>query len=174
MERQVPLELEAAKKLGYNIGIKLIRGAYMNEERRLAKEQGYESPVQDTIEDTHRNYNTNMGLIFQTMRANDRVFLGSHNQESCELAKKYVVQYGLNKNQVNFGQLKAFSDQITGVLATEGFTVFKYLPYGPTETVMPYLVRRGQESKQVLREQRFQNEFLKAEIKRRLMLGKNK
>ena len=48
--------------------------------------------------------------------------------------------------------------------------VYKYLPYGPTETTMPYLVRRGQESKQVLREQEFQNTFLKNEIKRRLSL----
>jgi proline dehydrogenase len=56
-------------------------------------------------------------------------------------------------------------------LASENFTVYKYLPYGPTDTVMPYLVRRGQESRQVLREQKFQNEFLKGEIKRRLTLG---
>ncbi|TNV83788.1 hypothetical protein FGO68_gene8537 [Halteria grandinella] len=171
MERQVPLEIEASKKLGYNLGIKLIRGAYMSEERRLAKEQGYESPIQETIEDTHRNYNKNMALIFANLRPNDKIFLGSHNQESCELAKKLFVQHNLAHKQVNFGQLKAFSDQITGVLSAEGYNVYKYLPYGPTETVMPYLVRRGQESKQVLREQRFQNEYLKAEIKRRLTLG---
>ncbi len=68
-------------------------------------------------------------------------------------------------------QLKGFSDQITGTLANEGYQVYKYLPYGPTDTVMPYLVRRGQESRQVLREQKFQNEFLKAEIYRRITLG---
>ncbi len=68
-------------------------------------------------------------------------------------------------------QLKGFSDQITGTLANEGYKVFKYLPYGPTDTVMPYLVRRGQESRQVLREQKFQNEFLKAEIYRRMTFG---
>jgi proline dehydrogenase len=67
--------------------------------------------------------------------------------ETCELGKKLVVQHGLTQKQVTFGQLKAFSDQITGTLAAEGFNVIKYLPYGPTETVMPYLVRRGQESK---------------------------
>jgi proline dehydrogenase len=68
-----------------------------------------------------------------------------------------------------FGQLRGFSDQITEVLAAEKFRVYKYIPFGPTEQVMPYLVRRGQESRQVLREQKFQNEILKAEIRSRIL-----
>ena len=56
---------------------------------------------------------------------------------------------------MRFGQLKGFSDQITNKLAQQDYKVYKYLPYGPTETVMPYLIRRGQESRQVLREQEF-------------------
>jgi len=52
-----------------------------------------------------------------------------------------------NDPRARFAQLKGFSDQLTGSLAQEGFRVYKYLPYGPTETVMPYLVRRGQESR---------------------------
>ena len=118
----------------------------MNEERRLAKEGGYESPIQETIEDTHRNYNTNLKLILANLGPQDRVFLGSHNLESVEIAKKIIKEQGLSNKQVQFGQLKGFSDQITGTLANEGFSVAKYLPYGPTDTVMPYLVRRGQES----------------------------
>ena len=100
------------------------------------------------------------------------IFVASHNVDSVELAKKLLLEKGIKDNRVRFGQLKAFSDQITGTLANQGFHVYKYLPYGPTEKVMPYLVRRGQESKQVLREQKFQNEFLKGEIKRRLGLKK--
>ena len=130
--------------------------------------------MQESIEDTHRNYNTNLKLIMENLRPQDRLFIGSHNLDSVDLAKAYISQYNLSGKQVSFGQLKGFSDQITGVLSTEGFNVFKYLPYGPTDTVMPYLVRRGQESKQVLREQKFQNEFLKAEIKRRVTLGNYK
>lgn len=53
MVRQVPLEIESSRRLGFNLGVKLIRGAYMNEERKVAKAQGYESPVHETIEDTH-------------------------------------------------------------------------------------------------------------------------
>ena len=64
--------------------------------------------------------------------------------------------------------MKAFSDHVTGELSSEDYKVYKYLPYGPMEEVMPYLVRRGQESKQVVREQVYQNKFLKEEIVRRL------
>ena len=71
---------------------------------------------------------------------------------------------------IRFGQLIGFSDQVTGDIAQRGFQVFKYVPFGPTEQVMPYLVRRGQESRQVLREQQFQNTFLKKEIKSRFGL----
>lgn len=67
-----------------------------------------------------------------------------------------------------FGQLRGFSDQVTAELQDKGFKVFKYIVFGPTEQVMPYLVRRGQESRQVLREQEFQNNVLKKVILSRL------
>ena len=78
--------------------------------------------------------------------------VASHNYESILLAKSIIKERQISNKNVRFGQLKGFSDQITGQLAQEDFKVFKYLPYGPTEIVMPYLIRRGQESKQVLRE----------------------
>ena len=72
------------------------------------------------------------------------MLVGSHNLESVELAKKLLQEKGVASRQgVIFGQLKGFSDQITGSLANQEFNVIKYLPYGPTEKVMPYLIRRG-------------------------------
>jgi proline dehydrogenase len=70
---------------------------------------------------------------------------------------------------VVFGQLRGFSDNVTGQLSADGYKVYKYVPFGPTEQVMPYLVRRGQESRQVLREQKFQNEVLSREIRSRIL-----
>jgi proline dehydrogenase len=114
----------------------------MNEERNLAKEKGYESPIHENIEETHNCYNTNLKILVANLRPKDRLFIGSHNLESVELAKKLIKENPATL-KVTFGQLKGFSDQITGSLANEGFAVAKYLPYGPTDTVMPYLVRRG-------------------------------
>jgi proline dehydrogenase len=90
MSKVVPLEIEASKRLGYNLGVKLIRGAYMNEERTLARQGGYESPVHETIEDTHNCYNTNLRILTASFKPNDRIFVGSHNLESVELARQLI------------------------------------------------------------------------------------
>lgn len=63
----LPIEIKCAKIFDYNLGIKLIRGAYMNEERELALKHGYESPVFETIECTHKNYNQNLDLVIRSM-----------------------------------------------------------------------------------------------------------
>jgi proline dehydrogenase len=81
------------------------------------------------------------------------ILVASHNVETVEIAKRLTEDCGFKTNpRVRFGQLRGFSDQVTGDLSAEGFKVYKYVPFGPTEQVMPYLVRRGQESRQVLRE----------------------
>ena len=152
MRQVISHEIEASKMLGYNLGIKLIRGAYMEEERRLAGETGLESPVWESIEETHSCYNDCLTMAVEAVDKNSLIFVASHNADSVNIAKNMILERGFEQPRVRFGQLKAFSDQITGQLAAENFKVYKYLPYGPTEKVMPYLVRRGQESKQVLRE----------------------
>jgi proline dehydrogenase len=106
----------------------------MNEERGLAQQGNYESPVWDTIEETHKCYNKNMEHLITNMTKDDMVFVASHNVETIELAKMLVVQKDLKaSNCVRFGQLRGFSDQVTGGLAAEGFRVYKYVPFGPTE-----------------------------------------
>ena len=127
----------------------------MREERELAEKANLESPVWDSIEDTHSCYNDCLMMALENVKENSLIFVACHNADSIDIAKKTIREKGFTDHRVRFGQLKAFSDQITGQLAQENFKVYKYLPYGPTEKVMPYLIRRGQESKQVLREQEF-------------------
>lgn len=134
----------------------MVRGAYMEEERRLAKEQGRESPIWDTIQESHNCYNNNVMLLLKEMKGTDKMVFGTHNLETIEMLKDLLKgDYAHRKHLVKIGQLQGFSDQLTYDLAAEGFDSFKYVPFGPTEEVMPYLVRRGQESRQVLREQTF-------------------
>lgn len=141
----------------------------MNEERELAAKLGYESPVWDTIEQTHACYNNNVSHLISNMKIDDMVFVASHNIDTVALATELTQKFGFKETErVRFGQLRGFSDAVTGRLAAQGFMVYKYVPFGPTEEVMPYLIRRGQESRQVLREQKFQNETLKYEIFARL------
>jgi len=152
MPKTIAMEVQSSKNLGYNLGLKLVRGAYLREERELAEKLGVESPVCDTLQDTHESYNECLKTAIEHSQTNSLVFVASHNKDSVDIAKSMILERGFTDYRVRFGQLKAFSDQITAQLAHENFKVYKYLPYGPTENVMPYLVRRGQESKQVLRE----------------------
>jgi proline dehydrogenase len=133
---------------------------------------GLASPVWDKIEETHSSYNDCVKMAVENARENDLVFVAGHNIDSIMRVKNMIIEKDIKDGRIVFGQLKCFSDQITGSLAQENFKVFKYLPYGPTENLMPYLVRRGQESRQVLREQTFQNEFLKREIRQRLSFSR--
>lgn len=92
--------------------------------------------------------------------------MGTHNFNSCEKAKRIIDKRGLTKDHVGFGQLKGFSDTLTYSLADQGYMALKYLPYGPTEFLIPYLIRRGHESKQVMREHLFLNDISKEIWKR--------
>ena len=75
----------------------------MNEERRLAKEGNYESPICDTIEDTHKTYNDNLKLVLENLEPRDRILIGSHNLESAELAKVVMNSRGISDGRVIFG-----------------------------------------------------------------------
>lgn len=84
MAKTLPMEVKASKTAGFNLGIKLIRGAYMNEERHLAEKEGRESPVWDCIEDTHNCYNGNMMHILTSMTPKDMLFVASHNVQTVQ------------------------------------------------------------------------------------------
>ena len=118
MEKVIPMEVKASKSYSFNMGIKLIRGAYMNEERTLAEEQNRESPVWDTLDETHKCYDTSMMHIIKNMNSDDMLFIASHNTDSCELAMALSEDLDLkDKDCIRFGQLKGFSDQVTGDIA---------------------------------------------------------
>ena len=96
-------EVASSKALGFNLGVKLIRGAYMLEERALAKEQGVESPVWDTLEDTHKCYNDSMSHIIDNLEENSMLFIASHNAESVDIAKDLIKKNRFEDNRVRFG-----------------------------------------------------------------------
>jgi proline dehydrogenase len=97
-------EVAASKVLGYNLGIKLIRGAYMNEERELAQKHNYESPVWDTIEDTHACYNECMTHVIDNLPDNSLLLIASHNHDSVKIAQERIVARGIKgDHRVRFG-----------------------------------------------------------------------
>ena len=100
MKTLVPDEIAASKALGYNLGIKLVRGAYMIEERTVAAERGVESPVWDDINLTHECYNNNLAALIQNVGEHGLIMLASHNVDSVALAKAEMASNGVDSNRV--------------------------------------------------------------------------
>lgn len=105
------MEVLASKRFGYNLGIKMVRGAYMDEERKIALKYNTESPIWDDLGATHRCYNGNLDLIISSIDKNDTLFVASHNDDTVQRAVSLVEKYKLkDTGNVKFGQLRGFSD----------------------------------------------------------------
>ena len=139
-----------ATEHNYFLGAKLVRGAYMEKERERAKTLGYASPIQDSKEDTDRDFNRALALCIENI---EKVAFcaGTHNEKSSAILTELM---GMNRIQngdqrIYFSQLLGMSDHISYNLASKGYKVAKYVPYGPVKEVLPYLIRRAQENTSV-------------------------
>jgi proline dehydrogenase len=137
-------------KRGFKVGLKLVRGAYMEKERDRATEMDYSSPIHATKADSDRDFDRALELCLDNL---DVVSLcaGTHNEKSSSKLTQLMAQHGLEKNdsRVYFAQLFGMSDHITFNLAAEGYNVAKYVPYGEIKEVIPYLLRRAEENTSV-------------------------
>jgi len=135
---------------GFFLGAKLVRGAYMEIERKRAEELGYLSPIQPDKEATDRDYNLATHFCLDHV---DRIGMmaGTHNETSCRLLAEEIDHRQLPHNHPHlyFAQLLGMSDNLSFNLAEAGYRVAKYMPYGPVKAVMPYLFRRAQENTSV-------------------------
>jgi len=160
--------LEHAKKHNYIPAVKLVRGAYLEKERARALEMGYPSPICETIEETHNNYNAGLKYCVENI---DIFHLSNatHNEYSCEYLAQLMKEHNLPANhpRIVSSQLKGMSDNITFSMAKAGYNVQKYIPYGPVKQVIPYLIRRAQENTSVEGQTTRELELIKKEIKRR-------
>lgn len=141
---------EAANERQFILGTKLVRGAYMEKERARATEKNYPSPIQDNKEATDSDYNEAIAFSINNI---DKIALivASHNEASNLYATSLLSQKGIEGHHphIHFSQLYGMSDNITFNLASSGFSVSKYLPFGPIKDVVPYLMRRAQENSSV-------------------------
>lgn len=141
---------QLASSRGYISGAKLVRGAYMEKERKRATQLGYTSPINPNKEATDKLYNSALRFCIQHIN-HFGIVVASHNEQSCLLAFNLLIEQGLPSNHphIHWSQLYGMSDNITFNLAAAGCSVSKYLPFGPIEDVVPYLMRRAQENTSV-------------------------
>ncbi|MBJ2175146.1 proline dehydrogenase family protein [Aureibaculum sp. A20] len=163
---------QKAEAKGYKIGMKLVRGAYMEKERERAKEKGYPSPICKDKATTDENYDA--AIEYMLTGQGLSLYAGTHNELSTLKAMELAVKKGLTKDNdtIWFGQLYGMSDHITYNLAKEGYNVSKYMPYGAVRDVMPYLIRRAEENTSVAGQTSRELSLLKKERTRRKKQGR--
>ena len=149
-------------------GAKMVRGAYMEQERIRSQSLGYLDPIQSNKDNTDRDFNAGVKFIMDNLNSCS-ICLGTHNEASSRdlviLIQKY--EYEKNDPRIFFAQLLGMSDNISFKLSDEGYNVAKYMPYGPLEQIMPYLFRRAKENTSVQGQSSRELLLIKKEIQRR-------
>jgi proline dehydrogenase len=159
---------QRAKQKGFKIGMKLVRGAYMEKERERAQLKNYEDPICANKAETDKNFNDVLKYMFENL-SDMAIFCGTHNEESSYLLMDLIEnsKYEKTDRRLWFGQLYGMSDNISFNLAEQGFNVAKYLPFGPVKDVMPYLIRRAEENTSVAGQTNRELDLITAEKRRR-------
>lgn len=153
---------------GYYLGAKLVRGAYMEKEARVAKQRGQENPINPTKQATDNLYDEALGYCVDHI---DRISFcaGTHNEASSLHLTQLMQQAHIAPNDPRawFAQLYGMSDNLTYNLANAGYNTAKYLPYGPVAAVMPYLLRRADENTAIAGQSSREFLLIQKELRRR-------
>ncbi|KXJ99554.1 MAG: bifunctional proline dehydrogenase/pyrroline-5-carboxylate dehydrogenase [Acidobacteria bacterium OLB17] len=158
----------AAQEAGYVYAVKLVRGAYMEKERERAEEMGYPSPIHATKKETDADYNA--ALEYCMKHYDDLAFVtASHNVKSTRKVTEAMYEANVEPGHphIFFSQLYGMGDNISYVLAKNGYNVSKYVPYGPVAETVPYLIRRAEENSSAAGHMSRELELISEEIKRR-------
>jgi len=159
---------EKARRENIKIGVKLVRGAYMEKERHRAQEKGYKDPIQPNKKATDDDYNRALAFCVENLDVIS-ICAGSHNEDSANVLVDLIEEKGLDATDTRlyFAQLLGMSDHISFNLSSNGYNVAKYVPYGPVKEVMPYLIRRAQENTSVAGQTGRELSLIQKERKRR-------
>jgi len=176
----VIVDIALSEKENFHFACKFVRGAYMEQERARAASMGYQDPINPDYEATNAMYNGVVDMclakaVEQRKESHARIafMLASHNEDSVRFAVKRMNELGVTPEDhiVNFGQLLGMCDQLSFSLGAAGYSVYKYVPYGPIEEVIPYLCRRAQENRAIMVGATKERALLTKEFRRRMKAG---
>lgn len=109
------------------MGVKLVRGAYMHQERQYASDHSLLDPIHPTASATHTAYDSAALSLHQKRTP---VIFATHNWSS--------IQKALDNPNAGFAQLYGMGDWMTIEIARRGIPSYKYVPFGTvSETVNP-------------------------------------
>ena len=159
---------EQAEEGKFFIGLKIVRGAYMEKERARAQKKGYNSPIQPSKAATDVDYDRAIRFCVEKINRIS-ICAGTHNEKSSLLLTEIMQENHVleNDERVYFSQLLGMSDHISYNLSKVNFNVAKYVPYGPVIEVMPYLIRRAEENTSVAGQTGRELSLIQRELERR-------
>lgn len=179
--KEVSTDLEQAKRQKFYFGCKLVRGAYMEQERARASALGYPDPINPSYEATTEMYHKTLSECLRRIKdQKDKgkpntigIMVASHNEDTVRFAIEKMKEVGVNPEDkvICFGQLLGMCDYITFPLGQAGYSTYKYIPYGPVNEVLPYLSRRAHENKGILSKIKKEKRLLLTELRRRVLKG---
>jgi proline dehydrogenase len=159
---------EKARQGNYILAVKLVRGAYMEKEREHARETGTESPIHRSKEATDADFNAAVEYCLE--HVDEIAFVaGTHNEASVQLLAQKMDEKNIDHDHphVFFSQLYGMSDNLSYILADNRYNVSKYVPYGPVQDAVPYLIRRAKENSSVMGQMSRELDLIDKELKRR-------
>ncbi|XP_014239972.1 proline dehydrogenase 1, mitochondrial-like [Cimex lectularius] len=179
---EVSMDLEQAHRQKFYFGCKLVRGAYMDQERARASAMGYADPINPNFEATTEMYHKTLSeCLRRIQKLKDEgkslghigIMVASHNEDTIRFALQKMSEMNIppESKVICFGQLLGMCDYITFPLGQSGYSAYKYIPYGPVKEVLPYLSRRAQENKGILKKVKKEKQLIRKELLRRLMKG---
>ncbi len=157
-----------AEEGDFYVGLKIVRGAYMEKERARAQKKGYNSPIQPTKAATDVDYDKAIRFCVEKINRIS-ICAGTHNEKSSLLLTEIMKENQIleNDQRIYFSQLLGMSDHISYNLSKMNFNVAKYVPYGPVIEVMPYLIRRAEENTSVAGQTSRELSLIQKELDRR-------
>ncbi|XP_026754960.1 proline dehydrogenase 1, mitochondrial isoform X1 [Galleria mellonella] len=172
---EIVTDLEQAQRQNFYWGAKLVRGAYIEQERARAAAMGYEDPTCENIEATTTSFHKCLKEILSRAEQKGRlgIMVASHNEDTVRYAIQLMKEHNIKPDDkvVCFGQLLGMCDHITFPLGQAGYSAYKYVPYGPVLEVLPYLSRRANENRGFLVKIKKEKSLLLKEIARRIFTG---
>jgi proline dehydrogenase len=161
------LLLDAAKN-SYFLGIKFVRGAYMEKERIRAQQLGIPSPVCDTKVETDAQYRQVLVRAIEELNTHICI-VATHNEDDISWVVNSCKKMNISLSNPNlwFSQLYGMRDYISFDVAAQGANVFKYVPFGPLDQSIPYLIRRALENSAVKTQTAIELSMIKKELQRR-------
>ncbi|PMB12040.1 L-glutamate gamma-semialdehyde dehydrogenase [Fischerella thermalis CCMEE 5273] len=140
-EQDAKALIDWAKERGYPMTIRLVKGAYWDQETIKAEQKHWPQPVYNDKAATDANFENITQLLLEN---HQYVYaaIGSHNVRSQAHAMAIAQSLKVPSRCFEMQVLYGMGDKLAKALVDQGYRVRVYCPYGELLPGMAYLIRR--------------------------------